>query len=109
MVLPPLDGGMANLLETCSCPTRFTIPYVMALDQTVKAYVWSAKNFGGCWGSPPWDMDMVDPLEISFSPPVFQCQIQSFGVKPYKHNYGDLSEVLTTHALPFNVTQGHWN
>ena len=26
------------------------------------------KNYGGCWGTTPWDSDVADPLEICLSP-----------------------------------------
>ena len=44
--------------------------------------------------------DMADPLEICFSPHVLPCQIQSFHVKLFEHNYGDLPQ-------NFDPFQGH--
>jgi len=53
---------MADSVETRSCPTRVTVPNLVALGQTVWAYV-GVPNFGGRWGPCPLGWGLADPIK----------------------------------------------
>ena len=79
------------------------------VSHSVHAHV-GPQNFGECWGATPFGRGVADPLDIYNTPHL--CYHAKF-----RHSRSNLSSIiiqisqniLTPHAQPFRVTQGHWN
>jgi len=95
-----LGWGVADIIETCSCPKCVTIPNFMALGQTVWRYVGGSKNLGTLRPCPIGTGGVADPLETRHSP---TCTIPNSCWRPNRLGRYVPKFFWRCSALPFKL------